>query len=261
MKKKKKKRLILIGIILIVFLGYFLIYPPFKNVNFSETNGKITDDKGNAVKSVNVYIDYSCLHICVICQYGNELVFYHHEETKSDLSGVFKFDSWNSGPVRNFPFHLYDCKKTLSFAKRGYSGEVGKGRIFDCWDQGCLKEINIDDKDFTYILIKQKETEVKGYPCKIYRGDCTNNKILGEVILTKNVSRCSNQYDVPNYLFYPCYVEIAIAEKNPSVCDEITYGADVEITNGGYSEKPEIDTNNYRESCKKEVNEYLLDYS
>ncbi len=271
-------------IILIIILGAIIFFLEFKFISFSETIGIVTDMNGNPIKEANVTITYSCSRVCWVCMEGGGIGEGFGERiTTTDNSGGFRFNSLFRIGI-NHLFPLYNCHKSVR-AHRDY----GLRNLYRNRYEGCYKLEKVQYT--TSISSNEKEVSIKLSPdpkckdvsinnsCSYYIPTCEGNPIFNDIIKNKEINRCdescliqregygpTERYDC-NFMIKQdmCYTEIAILEKDPSICNKITYTSEIDEVMKGvnpkYSSNPEYQTNYSRRMCFKILARELKDPS
>lgn len=105
---------------LIVAIILILALALFRQISFSETNGVVWDEFGNAIVDAKVSISYSCPESRFMDTGSHS---FKTQTIQTDNSGQFSFDSLNIGFASRLKYPA-GCEKIISTYKEGYCKDI-----------------------------------------------------------------------------------------------------------------------------------------
>ncbi len=240
------KREVVIIVISVILILFFILV---KFVYFFPTQVQVIDIEGNPIANSKVEISYLCQEAAPDVGGGNHFRRFGKREAITNKEGIAQFNSLNVKFVTNLPFFMFNCHKDIIGLKEGYCPNYGTSArtCLGSNDRSLLskkeiselpvfysRSISWNDKNVDLILkkIDNYQEPTQEAICKIFKDQCEKSDNLKEDILSQNYSKCTEgcmlrggNCDIPNsvYHVYMCFTEIAIAKKDPSICNEIYY--------------------------------------
>lgn len=249
----KKNVVICCALVFVLVIILLLLVPLLMThyVSFERLEGSVVNSAEQPLDDAKVSVSYLCLNTIT---FGSGSTGFGKKNTVTGSGGTFSFDALAPQRISRL-WHLVDsCFKFITVSKEGY------------YDPEFCPEPNTEHflkcafntrNEVTVRVIPQQTNlspvvlyEIQNYrdlvgPCQEFKLACAQQPLLKNAVANKDVPAC---HTLPYWDMPLCITEIALAQKDPSVCNAISFRQDS-------PEYAESDTQDGRARCLSVLSE------